>query len=103
MNVVLRPSFIEAGFEQVLHEAAEFDFAETEVAVLVAQDVAIALDLAFGQRLDQGLFAHRFNQPLGEDDDAVLGAFGAAFDDGADDDVAKVVHASPGACEIPRG
>ncbi len=62
------------------------------MAVVVANDFSEALQLAVGQRLDQTLFAHGFNQAFGEDDEAILRTFGAALDDGADDDVANFIH-----------
>ena len=84
--------FFEALAQKLLHQAAEFDFAETQMAVLVADNLAETFELAFRQRLDQTLFAHRFDEAFGEDDNAVLRTFGAALDDGADDDVANFIH-----------
>src|ERR1019366_109485 len=69
-----------------------FNFAQTQMAVVVADDFAEALKLAFGHRGEQTFFAERFNQAFRENDEAVLRAFGFALDDGADDDVANFVH-----------
>ena len=88
----LDAELFEAHGQQLLHQAAEFDFAQAQMAVVVANDFAESLQLAFGQRGDQAFFADAFNQAFREHDEAVLGAFGGALDDGADDDVADFVH-----------
>ncbi len=103
MKPVLRPSFSRRCVEQFLHQAAEFDFAQAQVAVVVADDFAESLQLAFGQRREQSLFSDAFDQTFGEHDDAVIRAFGFALDDGADDDVANLVHGDRPACGILPG
>ena len=96
------PSFSRRVRQKFLHQAAKFNFAQTQMAVVVADDFAEAFKLAVGQRRDQTLFAERFNQTFREDDEAVLRAFGFALDDGADDDVADFVHGDRDVREIPR-
>ena len=68
--------------------------------MVVADDFAEAFELAFGEGLDEALFAHGFNEAFGEDGNAVEAAFGAAFDDGADDDVADFIDGDGAAAEF---
>ena len=86
------PSFSRRARQQLLHQAAKFNFAQAQMAVVVAQDLAEPFQMSVGQRLDQTLLAHRLDETFGQDDHAVLRTFGATFDDGADDDVAHFVH-----------
>ena len=97
-----KAELFETRVQKVLHQAAEFNFAQTQMAVVVAQHLAVAAQFAFGHRLNQPLFAHGFNQSFGEDNQPVLRTFRFALDDGANDDVANLVHRDLAIAEFLR-
>ena len=51
----LDAELFQARGQQLLHQAAKFDFAQAQMAVVVADDFAETFQLSFGQRLDQTL------------------------------------------------
>ena len=66
------PSFSRRCDQEFLHQAAKFNFAQAQMAVVVADDFAEAFQLAVGHRGDQTFFAERFNQAFREHDEAVI-------------------------------
>src|SRR5204862_4458622 len=76
------------------------DFTEVQVSVVVASDVAIALEFAALHRAYQSLFAHGLDKTFRQNDHAVLSSFGAALENGADDNVAHFVQGHWPAAEL---
>jgi len=58
--------------QEFLDQAAKFNFAEAQMAVVIADHFAETFELSAGQCGNQAFFAERFNQAFREDDEAII-------------------------------
>ena len=87
MNVSLMPS-LSRRWSTAPYQPAKFNFAQPQMAVVVAHDFAETLQLAFGQRSKQPFSPSDSIESFGENHQPVLRPVRFALDDGANDDVA---------------